>query len=234
MVLSAELINQFVKATKDTETKKSETIVYGTVVQKPETINERNETVFVQFDGSELPTPVISTSDTKVDDRVTVMIKNHTAIITGNVSSPSARTDDVKDIKTDVNIDLSGVKRELINQGNQVTAQSKLITEHGQFLTSLDSRADTQEATVKDIKDVVDMITTVAEEHDLDVETMMTTIQQTVDMINSVSEENNETIKDVINHLTEKIGDIYRVLQTYGSDIMDLQIRVGRLEDSQS
>ena len=92
MALSSELISQFVNATKDDSRKdNNESTVYGTV-------KEYNGKKYVQLDGSDLLTPISSTTDTKADERVTVMIKNHTATITGNISSPAARTDDVQEI----------------------------------------------------------------------------------------------------------------------------------------
>lgn len=92
MALSSELISQFVKATKDgSSNDNNESTVYGTV-------KEYNGKKYVQLDGSDLLTPISSTTDTKADERVTVMIKNHTATVTGNISSPAARTDDVQEI----------------------------------------------------------------------------------------------------------------------------------------
>lgn len=92
MALSSELISQFVKATKDDSSKdNNESTVYGTV-------KEYNGKKYVRLDGSDLLTPISSTTDTKADERVTVMIKNHTATVTGNISSPAARTDDVQEI----------------------------------------------------------------------------------------------------------------------------------------
>lgn len=91
MSLSSDLISEFVKVTKDDEKPKSETVVYGTTV-----VYEGS--TYVKLDGSELLTPVSTTSTTKNGERVTVMIKDHTATITGNMSSPSARSGDVEDI----------------------------------------------------------------------------------------------------------------------------------------
>lgn len=95
MALSNDLIAQFVKTTKDTTTTKNESTVYGTVV---EIAGEK----YVAIDGSDLRTPVSSTADVKNGDRVTVMIKDHSATITGNISSPSARTETVEQIGTKV------------------------------------------------------------------------------------------------------------------------------------
>lgn len=100
MVLSEELVSQFVKATKDTTEAKTDSVLYGTIVY--------DDRPYVMLDGSNLLTPISitdkdgnvqikSTTDVKDGERVTVTIKNHTAIVTGNMSSPSARTDDVKE-----------------------------------------------------------------------------------------------------------------------------------------
>ena len=95
MGLSSDLISQFVKATKEEDTSSKETTVYGTTV-------EYNGYTYVKLDGSDLLTPVSTTADTKPGERVTVMIKDHTATVTGNISSPSARTDDVKEIGSQI------------------------------------------------------------------------------------------------------------------------------------
>lgn len=91
MSLSNDLISQFVKVTNDKTETKTETTVYGTT-------KEYEGKMYVQIDGSDLLTPVQSTAAVVPDERVTVMIKNHSATITGNISSPAARVDDVSDI----------------------------------------------------------------------------------------------------------------------------------------
>lgn len=90
MALSSDLIAQFVKVTNDKTNAKSESTVYGTIV-------ESNGSKCVKIDGSSIATPIQSTANVSVGDRVTVMIKNHTAIVTGNLSSPSARSGDIVD-----------------------------------------------------------------------------------------------------------------------------------------
>lgn len=95
MALSSDLISQFVKVTNDETKKKTETTLYGTVVKNGDSIN-------VQLDGSNVLTPVSTTTNVKDGERVTVMIKDHTAIITGNMSSPAARTDEVKEVSKTV------------------------------------------------------------------------------------------------------------------------------------
>ena len=94
MGLSSDLISQFVKVTNDNKEPKKETTVYGTTV----TYEGRT---YVKIDGSDRLTPISTTADIQDGERVTVMIKNHTATVTGNMSSPAARTDDVKGLGSD-------------------------------------------------------------------------------------------------------------------------------------
>lgn len=95
MGLSEDLISQFAKVTNDSKEDDKETTVYGTVVKY-----EGRD--YVKLDGSELLTPISSTAVANDGERVTVMIKNHTATITGNISSPAARNGDVSDISNKI------------------------------------------------------------------------------------------------------------------------------------
>ena len=88
MKLSSDLVLEFAKLLKSESDTNKETIVYGTVV-------EIGLEQYVQIDGSEILTPMISTINVSDGQRVTVMIKNHSAIVTGNVTSPAARKEDL-------------------------------------------------------------------------------------------------------------------------------------------
>lgn len=96
MDLSSDLISQFIKLTYDKKETSKETTVYGTV-------KKYNDSLYVQIDGSDLLTPYTTTSNVQENDRVSVLIKNHTAIVTGNASSPSATTGEVTNVSNTVN-----------------------------------------------------------------------------------------------------------------------------------
>lgn len=98
MDLSNDLISKFVKITNDnTQKETKEATLYGTTV-------EYNGEMFVKIDGSDLLTPVDTTSDIKDDERVTVMIKDHNAVVTGNVTSPSASNKDLSHLSQQVGV----------------------------------------------------------------------------------------------------------------------------------
>lgn len=91
MALSYDLVSQFAKLVKDEKKTGTESTVYGTVVV------DAHGDKYVRLDGSDQLTPLTDTSTNANDnERVSVLIKNHTATVTGNMSSPAARTGDVE------------------------------------------------------------------------------------------------------------------------------------------
>lgn len=101
MALSHELISQFAKIVKDDKKQSSESTVYGTVV------TDGNGNKYVKLDGSDQLTPLTDSERPSADsttasanegERVSVLIKNHTATVTGNISSPSVRSEDFKNL----------------------------------------------------------------------------------------------------------------------------------------
>lgn len=100
MELSSELISQFVKINSGDKEVKSENTVYGT-------IREFNNSNYVQIDGSNQLTPISTTVYVEPGERVMVMIKNHTAVVTGNLSSPSARNEDLNKVEGEVSRKIS-------------------------------------------------------------------------------------------------------------------------------
>ena len=87
MALDYELARMFAKMTNDQGSRVSEATVQGTV-------KEYAGGMYVQLDGSDLLTPVSSTTGMKDGDRVNVMIKDHSATVTGNTTAPSATKND--------------------------------------------------------------------------------------------------------------------------------------------
>lgn len=151
MNLSSDLISQFVKVTTDKDKKKTESVVYGTVVKY-------EGALYVKLDGSDLLTPMESTADVKDGERVTIMIKDHTATITGNITSPSARKDDVVDINNKVvsqGNDITLINNEITSIGNTITQQGNTIKQHGDTITSIGNTVTSQGNNISAISNTV-------------------------------------------------------------------------------
>ena len=106
MGLSDELVSQFAKITNDQKVSRiDEVTLYGEVVKC-------DDSVYVKFDGSDELTPVTTVTEkdesgniinfkygaasVKTGDRVSVVLKNHSATITGNLSDPPMGRAEVK------------------------------------------------------------------------------------------------------------------------------------------
>jgi hypothetical protein len=83
------LATTFAKIIKEDATATKDATVYGTAV-------EFNGKMYVKLDGSERMTPIETTTSIKEGDRVTVLIKAHSATVTGNVTDPSTSKSDKK------------------------------------------------------------------------------------------------------------------------------------------
>lgn len=102
MGLDHDLISQFAKLVTENRKTDSETTVYGTVRV------DENGNKYVKLDGSDQLTPLTDSEQPSIDststnvtagERVSVLIKNHTATVTGNISSPAVRTGDVEHLE---------------------------------------------------------------------------------------------------------------------------------------
>lgn len=102
MSLSNDLVSAFVKITNDTKKEKTEKIAYGTVVENQDkSVTKASKVTLVRLDGADVDTPVLSTINGIEGDRVIVTFKNHTATVTGNLSSPSVVYQNIVKIEND-------------------------------------------------------------------------------------------------------------------------------------
>lgn len=156
MQLSADLVSKFVKATKDTKTQDG-TTMYGTVVMQ-------NGTPYVRLDGSEILTPVTSMADVHSLERVMVLVKDHTATIMGNISSPSARSDDVKvltevvadkanigDLKA-INADIKNLKADNVEISGKLTVTEADIKDLEADNVTINEKLTANNASIKELE----------------------------------------------------------------------------------
>lgn len=126
MALSHELLSQFAKLVTKNDNTNVESTVYGTVVV------DSAGNKYVKLDGSDQLTPLSNderpvadsaTANADEGERVSVLIKNHTATVTGNVSSPAAKSGDVEKLGDQV----SKIQEFDILIGEQIQAQEGYI-----------------------------------------------------------------------------------------------------------
>ena len=133
MDLNSILVSEFAKITNDNkETVNEGTTVYGTY-------RVDSDGAYVQIDGSDTRTPVATTSEARNGDRVTVLIKNHRAIITGNLTDPSTTVKSVEErIETgigNVQETIDTLKTKLDNQEITLDEYREAIAEAKRYAT---------------------------------------------------------------------------------------------------
>ena len=145
MILPSNLISDFVKATKDKPAQPRESVLYGTI---------QSDTGYVQLDGSTVLTPIENKAViAKTGDRVTVTIKDHKAIVTGNIASPAAREKDtlkIVDLNA-INIEISNIKADITLLKNSNVTIENTLESHTESINTLTSENETINETLTDI-----------------------------------------------------------------------------------
>lgn len=145
MELANDILKKFAKVVaNESKTKaKTETTVYATIV-------ESDNKIYAKIDGSEILTPINTTAAVKEGERVTVMIKNHTATVTGNLTSPSASSADVDNVNTKISefeiIMAHSITTDDLNALNANINNIKVITADIQELEAVNAQIESLEA----------------------------------------------------------------------------------------
>ena len=202
MALSSDLVSQFIKTTNDKPKASKEETVYGTVVEGG-----------VKLDGSEMVTPMTTYANMQLGDRVRVSIKNHTAYVVGNASSPAARIQDVDDVNTKVDENTNNIKQ--VN--NDITQINNVITEQGNNIELINNDLLAKGNTIN-------LINNTLTGHNSRIETVESTIETHNSSI--------ETINSTISTQGSKIDTIDSTVKTQGSSIETLNSSVNILNSS--
>ena len=236
MALSHEVVSQFAKLV-DNKPKKDE----GVTVKG--TYKIIGDIEYVQLDGSDVLTPVESTVEAKTGERVQVLIKDHFATVTGNISSPAARSKDVKDLADTVDEQGNTIQQmdnTIIQQGNSIIQMNTSINQHETTINQHDTVINQQGDQIVSINNTIisqgnsieanhnaiiaqgnkiDIMNDTITSHGNSITSMNNTIQQHSNKIdqnsNTISQQGN-TIKQQGNKITE----IDNTVKTQGNTIV--------------
>ena len=114
MDLSKQLVKDFVEVTGDS--KRTDTTVYGTIV-------ENNGAMCVRIDGSDEITPIVSTTTVKEGDRVTVHIRNHQTVVTGNTTNPSIGINEENGLRSAIEKSINSIRLEVADDINGLNSR---------------------------------------------------------------------------------------------------------------
>lgn len=145
MTLSDELVSELVKITNDRERSGDDNkVVYGTTV-------DDGTRQYVRIDGSGELTPVITTATIKAGDRVTVAIRNHTALVTGNVDDPSASSLKLEEVIVRINSideDINGIGIVINDMTGEVEGIAAKVDGQGIEIDNLGTRIGNEVANI--------------------------------------------------------------------------------------
>lgn len=124
MALSSDLVAQFTKVTNDSKRESNDGALNGTIIKY-------DDLLYVRLDGSNEITPIARTVEVAEGDRVQVAIKNHTAVVTGNITDPSLgeQSDAIKGIKTTIEQTAEAIRLEAKNTKEALEASISLTAE---------------------------------------------------------------------------------------------------------
>ena len=236
MALSHEVVSQFAKLV-DNKPKKDE----GVTVKG--TYKIIGDIEYVQLDGSDVLTPVESTVEAKTGERVQVLIKDHFATVTGNISSPAARSKDVKDLADTVDEQGNTIQQmdnTIIQQGNSIIQMNTSINQHETTINQHDTKINQQGDQIVSINNTIisqgnsieanhnaiiaqgneiDVMNNTITSHGNSITSMNNTIQQHDNKItqnsNAISQQGN-----TITQQGNKITEIDNTVKTQGNTIV--------------
>ena len=203
MALSQDLVSQFAKLANSEPKQNKDTTVNGTYK-----IIDGKE--YVQIDGSEIWTPVTSTVEAETGERVTVLIKDHTATVTGNISSPSARTKTVQNLKDEVDEHGNTIKQldnSITQQGNSIIQINNNIKQQNDTINSFENTIDFQnnkiqqfDNTIKQHGDSITSMNNTITQHG----NQITTMNNTIESQNNTIKQQGDTIISQCNTITQQ------------------------------
>ena len=207
MALSSDLASQFAKVTNDSSRNTNGTKLYGTIAMLGE---GENEIPYVKLDGTEELTPISRTVEVAEGDRVEVMIANHSATVTGNLTDPSI-----------------GVVRAGNLESKITQTASEIQLQVSDLENNLDSKI-TQTAT-----DIRSEVSDLGKNLDSKITQTATDIRSEVSDLDGRFSENIKTVENGIrNDMTTSLASMSDTLTGLSNDLSGLGEDLSGLEES--
>lgn len=203
MALSNQLASQLAKVINADKDEDKAVTVKGTY----KSIGSVN---YVQIDGSDILTPVDMLVDAEDGERVTVEIGDHDATVTGNISSPMARSKDVSDLADTVD-----------EYGNTIQQMDNTIIQQNNSIIQINNSINEQNNTINQHENKIN-------EFNDTIISMNNTINEqgnTIQLINNDISAQGDKITSMNNTITEQgdnITSMNNTIQSHGNSITEI------------
>ena len=215
MALSKDIIKQFTNIVNDSNKKEAQEKTVNATYKKIDNVE------YIQIDGSDILTPVTSTVQADDGDRVKVLIKNHSAIITGNITNPSASSTSVNNIKDKVDENGNTIKQinnnieqqnnSIIQINNDIKQVENKILQYDNDIDQQNNKIEQFDNTIKQQNDKITSMNNTIIQQGNDINS----INNTIDQQNNSIKEHNDNILSMNNQITSMNNKI----ELQGNDI---------------
>ena len=215
MALSKDIIKQFTKIVNDSNKKEAQEKTVNATYKKIDNVE------YIQIDGSDILTPVTSTVQADDGDRVKVLIKNHSAIITGNITNPSASSTSVNNIKDKVDENGNTIKQinntieqqnnSIIQIDNSIKQVENKILQYDNDINQQNNKIEQFDNTIKQQNDKITSMNNTIIQQGNDINSINNTIDQ---QNNSIKEHNNSILS-----MNNQITSMNNKIELQGNDI---------------
>ena len=145
---------------------------------------EDNSGTGVQLDGSQYVTPAARTTSFKIGDRVEVCIANHTAIVLGNYTDPSASSNRVESLNDAIN--LQGSTISAIN--SNINVMNSAIETNSSSIKTLNTNINQVNSNINQVNSNIEQVNTNINEVNTTINTINSNLETTdskISVINS-------------------------------------------------
>lgn len=229
MGLSSELVSQFAKVTNDSSRNTNGTKLYGTIAML-------GEVPHVKLDGTEELTPISRTVEVAEGDRVEVMIVNHSATVTGNLTDPSIGIVRAGSLESKIEQTAEAIRLEVSDiegtlSGNISTVENGIREDLSNGLASM---SDSLTKTADDIrKELGDEITQLETNTNKTFTNLNTTIESLTLNVSNLDSKITQTASEIRSEVSASVSDLNATIVNNDTAVRDtINLKVADLETS--
>ena len=216
MGLSSELASQFAKVTNDSSRNTNGTKLYGTIAML-------GEVPHVKLDGTEELTPISRTVEVAEGDRVEVMIANHSATVTGNLTDPSIGVVRAGNLESKITQTATEIRSEVSDLDGRFSENITTV-ENGirnDMTNSLASMSDTLTGLSNDLTGLGEELTGLEESTNSSISTINASIESITLNVSNLDSKITQTAAEIRSEVSAEVTDLNATIVNTETGIRD-------------
>ena len=226
MSLSSDLASQFAKVTNDSSRNTNGTKLYGTITML-------GEAPHVKLDGTEELTPISRTVEVAEGDRVEVMIANHSATVTGNLTDPSIGVVRAGNLESKITQTATEIRSEVSDLDGRFSENIATV-ENGirnDMATSLASMSETLTGLSNDLTGLGEDLTGLEESTNSSISTINASIESITLNVSNLDSKITQTAAEIRSEVSAEVTDLNATIANTETGIRDtISVEVASLD----